>query len=395
MDNRVYYGQYSLQHWIDLMLKKNIILPDYQRYFVWNENKVKTLIETFKKKQFVPPITVGAFKDEDEVSQNLILDGQQRLTSVLLAYLGLYPDPATFKNTLDQLKLANDNDDEDDEDDYTLDNILKWDFRMLTEKGKNKQNILSKIVENNYKKVDFNISDDFLRNTFLGFSYLVPQTKDQREQQKYYSSVFRNINIQGQTLLAQESRASLYFLNKDLVQFFDPDFSKHISIKTLSSDTRVDFVRFLALLSQYAKDGNSNRIARGYKQKMETYYEEYIYSVVGENTSLLFKNFSEIFPDQKYKPRFDNLEKIITDLDIPKQFSSIIDLDIYLLGIIYTTVFEDKKINISKKIQLFEELDAEIAKIKSDEAHKKAPSALKYLKERINSSIEIYKKYDE
>ena len=51
MENRVYYGEYSLRHWIDLVLKKNIVLPDYQRYFVWDEKKVETLIETFKNKQ--------------------------------------------------------------------------------------------------------------------------------------------------------------------------------------------------------------------------------------------------------------------------------------------------------------------------------------------------------
>ena len=50
MNNKVYYGEYSLKHWINLVLKQNIILPEYQRYFVWNENKVKTLIETFKNK---------------------------------------------------------------------------------------------------------------------------------------------------------------------------------------------------------------------------------------------------------------------------------------------------------------------------------------------------------
>ena len=57
MENRVYYGEYSLKHWLELMLKKNIVLPEYQRYFVWDENRVKTLIETFKRNQFVPPIT--------------------------------------------------------------------------------------------------------------------------------------------------------------------------------------------------------------------------------------------------------------------------------------------------------------------------------------------------
>ncbi len=89
MDNRVYYGQYSLNHWLDLILKQNIILPDYQRLFVWKEKKVRTLIKAFKQKQFVPPITIGSF-NINGTSQNLILDGQQRLTTILLAYLGLF-----------------------------------------------------------------------------------------------------------------------------------------------------------------------------------------------------------------------------------------------------------------------------------------------------------------
>ncbi len=64
MENRVYYGEYSLKHWIELILNGNIELPEYQRYFVWSEEKVKTLIETFRKKQFVPPITIGHTKME-------------------------------------------------------------------------------------------------------------------------------------------------------------------------------------------------------------------------------------------------------------------------------------------------------------------------------------------
>lgn len=39
MENKVYYGEYSLKHWIDLILSKNIELPEYQRYFVWEEKK--------------------------------------------------------------------------------------------------------------------------------------------------------------------------------------------------------------------------------------------------------------------------------------------------------------------------------------------------------------------
>ncbi|MET3037161.1 DUF262 domain-containing protein [Chryseobacterium sp. NRRL B-14859] len=394
MENRVYYGQYSLQHWIDLILKKNILLPEYQRLFVWDEGKVKTLIETFKKKQFVPPITIGAFKDAGNASHNYILDGQQRLTSILLAHLGLYPDKVTFKAALEEINPVADENDDDEEIDNTLDDILNWNFKKLVDRGRNKTDILFTLPANNYKSVDFEINDDFLKNTFLGFSYLVPQLNNSQEQQKYYSSVFRNINVQGERLLAQESRAALYFLDDKLKEFFIPEFSKQISVKIVSQQTNADFVRFLALLSQYAKDGNSSKIAAGYKSKMESYYEDYIYSVIGERTSTRFKAFSAIFPGGDYQPRLERLAKTIDDLGIPKQFPSIIDMDIYLLGLIYVIVFENKEIDISKRDELITSgLRFQTTALKADEKHKKSPADLGHLRRRIDISIETYSRY--
>lgn len=392
MENRVYYGQYSLRHWVGLILNKNILLPDYQRYFVWEEKDVITLIETFKKKGFVPPITIGAYI-EGEKSQNLILDGQQRLTSILLAHLGLFPDKNSFKINVD--RLASDNDDgvgeEPDADEQ--DEILDWSFKKLTKKGKNKAQILEKIDTVKYKMVNFGLPNDFLDNNFLGFSYLVPQAAGIEAQQKYFSSVFRNINIQGKPLLAQESRASLYFLKKDFDQFFNPPFIKSFSVKNSNADTKADFVRFLSLLSQFAKEGGSSSIARGYKPRMETYYELYIYSVVGENTSTLFKDFTAIFPEGDYQSRFNRLADAISQLEIQKQFPSIIDMDTYLFGLIYMIAFEDKTINIAQKDTLKKELDDKIADFKRSDLHKRSPAALKYLKARMEESIDIYKKY--
>lgn len=390
MDNRVFYGEYSLEHWIDLILKQNVILPDYQRYFVWNEKKVVTLIDTFKKKQFVPPVTIGAFKI-GTTNQNLLLDGQQRLTSILLAYLGLYPDKAVYKLTRE--RFASEIDEEDEEGD-SLDNILEWKFNLLTEKGKNKTQILSAIIQGNYKNIHLNIDDEFLKTTFLGFSYLVPEiSNDDQIQQKYYSSVFRNINVQGQVLMPQESRASLYFLDKNLADFFDPKFVRFIISRSGSAESKADFVRYLSLISQYIKDGNTNKVARGYKPKMETYYEEYIYSVVGENDSSLFVDFSTIFPGRIYTGRFEHLKESISNLEIPAQYTSIIDLDLYLFGLIYTIVFRNKILDITKKELLKVKLEAKIRQFKTDSSHTRAPNALKYLKSRIDSSIDIYKTF--
>jgi len=389
MDNRVYYGQYSLKHWLDLILKQNIILPAYQRFFVWDEEKVRTLIKAFKNKQFVPPITIGAF-NINNATQNLILDGQQRLTTILLAYLGLFPDKDLFKGIVD--RLANENDDDIDNDGQ-FDNILLWNFKNLTEKGNNKAAILERITPGNYKVIDFAIDESFLKKTFLGFSYLVPQNDDQHVQQKYYSSVFRSINIAGQRLFPQESRASLYFLKDGLRDFFDPAFMKRITIKNYSTESTVDFLRFLALLSQYYKDENANQVAAGFKSRMEDYYEEYIYSVAGEELSNKFKPFAEVFPDDNFQPRFERLAQTIIELNIPTQFTSIIEMDTYLFGLIYAIIFENRSIDIPRRAELVADIDAKIAEFKSVDAHKKAPSALKYLRNRITSSIEIYNNY--
>ncbi len=385
MENRVYYGEYSLRHWIDLVLKKNIVLPDYQRYFVWNEKKVETLIETFKNKQFVPPVTIGAFKFGDS-NENLLLDGQQRVTSILLAYLGLYPDAANYKLKVDS--FANDND--DDNNDELYDNILEWNFKSLVEKGTSKVEILSNIQPGNYKHTNLNITDEFLDSNFLGFSYLVPQTSDEKTQQRYYSSVFRNINIQGEPLLPQESRASLYFLDQELVGLFDPDFSKKIIIKLVSSESKADFIRYLALLSQYYIVGDSWKIARGYKQKMEKLYEEYIFFAISGKNSDIFGSFLSVFPDKKYKVHLDNLEKTLTEMDLLKKYTSIIELDTYLFGIIYHILFEKKQIDTSQKENILEKLENKIAEYKMDNSHLKSPNNLGHLRKRISDSIAIY-----
>ena len=387
MNNKVYYGEYSLKHWINLVLKQNIILPEYQRYFVWNENKVKTLIETFKNKEFVPPVTIGAYKNNGN-NINLILDGQQRITSILLAYLGLFPDKKAYKSVIE--KFVNDNDNEDKEYLEELDNILEWNLNQLTEKGNNKETIYQKIIPDNYKNIDFNVDDNFLETNFLGFSYLVPHSENDKEQQKYYSSVFRNINIQGEPLLPEESRASLYFLDQDLKDFFSPSFTKKIVVKLLNNPTRIDFVRYLSLLSQFNYTQDISKVARGYKPKI---YEEYIYSAISNEQSDTYGKFVDIFLNKQFNIELSSLENTLKELDLFKEYPSVIDLDLYLFGLIYQIVFQKNKINISNKDRLIEELEAKIREFKQDSLHAKSPNNLSYLRSRISYSLAIYEKY--
>ena len=391
MDNKVYYGEYTLMHWINLILKRNIILPDYQRYFVWNQDKTKELINAFKEKQFIPPVTIGSFKNEEE-SINLILDGQQRLTSILLAYIGIFPDKKASSQGK-QIGFMDENDNLIEEE--SIDNILEWNFNRLLEKGNTKSQIRENLISENYVNIDFGIDEDFLNNNFLGFSYLVPQLDDAKAQQRFYSKVFRNINIQGEVLLPQESRAALYYLDKDLDKYFVPKFVEQI----LVNNTKVDFVRYLALLSQYKKDKAADNLAKGFVRKMEKYYEEYIYFTVGEEDSNMFVKYSEVFKDkEEYKNIFKILENTLSKIGLIKKYNSIIDIDIALFGLIYFIVFEKREIDCDKKNDIISEIEAKIKSIKEPQKnslnlHVKSPAAFKYLRASVKSSIDIYEGY--
>ncbi|HEM2792396.1 TPA: DUF262 domain-containing protein, partial [Streptococcus suis] len=224
MENKVYYGEYSLDYWIELILSKNIILPEYQRNFSWDEAKRKKLIASLKNKEFVPPVTIGSFT-KNGVKENLLIDGQQRLTSILLSVLGFFPDRETYKmHTKNKVrKYIDENDDfAGDTDSFT--DVINWSFNDLL---KEDNLTISKIKSNLEKDKSFKAlnNDDeidrhFLKNTFLGFSYLVPNNTQRGDQQRYYSSVFRNINRQGMALTGQESREALYYLDDSKTDFF-------------------------------------------------------------------------------------------------------------------------------------------------------------------------------
>ena len=127
MNTRVYYGEYSLSHWIELVLAHNIILPEYQRSFVWFPKDVKRLVKSFKKHLFVQPVTIAVMPENEQSSSNLILDGQQRITSLILAKLGYFPDREKFE-------AVEDIDNGDDEADEAVENAvvpIKWTFKEL------------------------------------------------------------------------------------------------------------------------------------------------------------------------------------------------------------------------------------------------------------------------
>ena len=321
MGNKVYYGEYSLEHWIKLILKKNIVLPDYQRNFTWTLKTRENLIKSLKAKEFIPPVTIGFFSENGK-NENLIIDGQQRLTSILLSVLGYFPDRDAYKKYIDQkkeserediIKFLDGNDDiEEIKENLDEQDVIDWSFSDLLEQDKDLtvEQLRKKIEKIKYFKPldngDEEIDKDFLQNTYLGFSYLVPKKGGQQD---YYSSVFRNINMQGMKLSFQESRKALYYLNKDKETFFMPNF-----IKLMKGEYRMDFVRYISILSQYEKHRAATELCKGYggrKDKIEEFYEEYIDVIINNRESNDFYSYKELFGNDGHEDRLSKLEKKI------------------------------------------------------------------------------------
>ena len=395
MKNRVYYGEYSLAYWIELMLAKKITLPKYQRFFVWEENRMSRLIESLKHDRFVPPVTIGAFKKDGE-KFNYIIDGQQRLTSIFLAYLGLFPNKEGFKAHL--AALANGDEQPLDDGEDPFDNVLEWNFEKLTEKGKTKTDILQQCEEANYKRVNLGLDADFFKNKFLGFSYIVPAVNNASDQQKYYTKVFREINVQGVKLQEVESRRAMYFLSDNLDTLFEPAFASNYSVELVAAPKQqMDFVRYLCFMCAYKKHLNVRMVARGYSYCIEKYIEKYIHSIVDEEEDRelidMFGKLSNYFADGNFAPDIERLSLTLDALDIPKSFPSIINMDTYFFGLIYHVLFRHKSIALDRAEELKRAIERTITELKSTGNHAHAPAQFQYMRARISKSIEVYQRF--
>ena len=412
MKNRVYYGEYSLKHWIDLILRKNITLPPYQRSFVWNEDAVFRFVKSLKNNEFVPPVTVAYYKSSDNDETNFILDGQQRLTTVLLAFLGYYPDKEKFKVAE---KIGEEDDGALDEDNISDNNKkpIEWTFEKLLGNDVKPSKIKDDLDgDDRYKKLpELGLDDSFFENTFLGFSYVIPETTDQGEIQKNFSLIFRNINYLGSSLSLLESRKSLYFLNNQFEKFFDAKTTENedifcgLKIMDNLQPCKIDFVRYLSTLSQYYIRKNEKDVLKGYSayKSRENYYADYVSYLVGleqDNYKNKFDgfDFNSTFPDNIWESRFTTLKDLIGELkkymtlDKDESFKSWIDADYWMYGLLYVVLFRGKQIEIDEG--LTNSLKEAIDKKKKDTDYAKSPNRLGYLRERLVDSIKIYSKYE-
>lgn len=413
MESRVYYGEYSLKHWINLLLKRNIVLPDYQRSFVWDEKDIRRLIKSLGEGQFVQPVTIANYNCEDK-EQNLLLDGQQRLTSILLSYLGYIPDKEKFLS-VEELASSDDSDDGDG----SVTKIIGWTFEEMLEDNVSNNNIdaiINRITRTGkYKELKISSitnKEEFFEKTFLGFSYIIPSKTDKNETQKFFSTLFRNMNYLGLKLSPLESRRSLYYLNAELEKYFDGRTSEgkdvlcEIKMYEKMQLRKIDIIRYMSILSQYvANNKDVRKVLVGYSaySSRENYYADYVSYIVNlEQDDRIDKfnkfDFNRTFPNNDWLQLYDSLYnslnsiKVQLGLDAKRQaFTSWVDADYWLFGLIYFVLFERKTIQFEKK--LIDVLAKVIKEKRDDENYSKNTNRLNNLRNRIQSSIDIYSAY--
>ena len=300
---------------------------------------------------------------------------------------------------------------------------MEWTYRLLLDKNL-EANTISKLQDrlrgdDRYSKLTVTFEgniEDFYDNTYLGFSFIMPDSDDLEATQHYFSTLFRHMNYFGMKLSSLESRRSLYYMNIDYKDYFDgklengEDVLCGIRLLENMSPRKIDFVRYLAMLSQFVNGENEKKVMVGYSaySSRELYYADYVSYLVNveqDDRKDKFDSFkmSATFPNNEWKQRFTEvkafLERNKKQLGIDLKynaFTSWIDADYWLFGLLYYVVFKGKK--LSKEKELIAELKKEILTKRSlpkDDDYAKNPNRLGNLRDRMKLSIDIYGRYAE
>lgn len=90
-DIATYPSDYTLAGIVNMWKENDITIPDFQREFVWSIRQSSLLIDSFLCGLPVPPV----FFYIDEENKNLVIDGQQRILSVVFFFEGYFGKEST------------------------------------------------------------------------------------------------------------------------------------------------------------------------------------------------------------------------------------------------------------------------------------------------------------
>jgi hypothetical protein len=99
-----YPADFTLEVLASKWKKKEILIPKFQRQFVWTQIQASRLVESFLLGLPVPPIF---FYQQQEDGKFLVVDGQQRLRSIVDFFAGYFGDESNGKRPIFRLTGLN------------------------------------------------------------------------------------------------------------------------------------------------------------------------------------------------------------------------------------------------------------------------------------------------
>lgn len=244
---------YRINNIIRDFLDNKFIMPDFQRKYVWSKEQASSLIlsSIFR----IPIPTIYCYSDYDDESEDdkiFIVDGQQRITSFLFYYYGVFPKSLSVRKFYDAdfFKLCEKRrqllkSESDDKNKLVgLEDILKRKYNVLL-------NVEFKTSTNkNGIRTEVNLSSDSIDkrtyNIIFG-SKLKFTTISNFENTEDLVELFNIYNSGGRPLKPQEIRKCVYYNNK-IYKFIDnytkempnnSNFSKFKSSDILSTQRKI------------------------------------------------------------------------------------------------------------------------------------------------------------
>ncbi len=326
-----------------------LIRPEYQRLFRWDSTQKTALIESILLSIPIPPIFVS--EDEDGVWE--LVDGLQRL-STLISFFG------DLKEDLTKIKYKNDElEEEIDEDKEEISIINKWKL----EKGGLIKSLEGFDIDDLPMKFKLNLKRAACRVEIL--------RGESKSSMKY--ELFKRLNSGGSKLTPQEIRNAIYRgINTDLNELLlelsrNKSFISYINLSKKKKQELYDqelILRFIAFVNN-VESVNDNT---------ENYLNTFMENAV--------KNPS--FDLKYYKKTFSEVFKLINKVGDDKIFRNHINQFV-------PAEFEGISVGVAQNLHLYADniplLKEKIKKLKEDKKFKKSSGSASNSKTRIKNRL--------
>ena len=338
---------------LDKLIKQpdtQFVIPVYQRNYDWTEKHCKVLLNDIKeaginkKEHFIGSI-VYVIHGNAAFKELIIVDGQQRLTTIYLIYLRLYnllPNGNPIKNRIYEQYLINK---------FAVQPSQKLKLKLTENNNKFLKHLLntpittikgkSNIIDN-YIYFENNINANNYKEVLDGLSYLniIDMALDRNIDDP--QRIFESLNSTGLDL-SQGDLIRNYILMKldspqqiEIYEKYWEYIEKDAKDESINKDMVSDFIRDF-MTSEYNKIPNKSRVYEEFKEK---------FSIVNLN---VIKSYLEILKEYaSYYNKLLNPQKE-NDKDISLKLENIKSLEVNVSYPFFLKIYKDYNDNIIDK----------------------------------------------